>query len=97
MQYGKLINGAFEPFTGRYIRYNGRVYTNPSAATLIRLGYKPLNEAERPEEREGYYITSVYTETDAEIVRSYEYREIETEEFMETEPTETEEAVIDDI
>ncbi len=79
MQYGKIINGAFEPFTGGYIRHDGRVYTNLSETTLIRLGYKPLIEAEQPEEQEGYYITPVYTETDTEIVQSYEYKEIETE------------------
>lgn len=85
MQYGKLINGTFEPFVGRYIRHNGRVYTNPSETTLLQLGYKPLVTADMPDEREGYYIAVVYTETDTEIIRSYEYGEIETEEFTESE------------
>ncbi len=86
MQYGKIVNGAFEPFSGGHIHYNGRVYTNLSETTLIRLGYKPLIEAEPPEEREGYYITPVYAETDSGIVQSYEYREIE--EITEMEGTE---------
>lgn len=90
MKYGKLTNGVFEPFTGRYIRHNGRVYVNPKEATLIKLGYKPLTEAERPEEREGYYIAAVYTETDTEITQSYEYVEL-PEETAEDELTETEE------
>ncbi|MGM9936894.1 MAG: hypothetical protein ACI38A_06080 [Candidatus Ornithomonoglobus sp.] len=84
MQYGKLINGVFEPFTGRYIRHNGRVYSNPTEATLTQLGYKPLTEAERPEEREGYYITAVYTANDTEIIQEYKYIE------MPEEPAETE-------
>lgn len=85
MQYGKLINGTFEPFVGRYIRHNGRVYTNPSETTLRQLGYKPLVTAEYPEECEGKYIVPVYTEADTEIIQSYEYREIETRDVTETE------------
>ena len=87
MIYGKLINGIFEPFKGGYIRYNGRVYTNPTETTLIELGYKPLIEADYPEYKEGYYIETVYTESDTEILQSHEYREIKTEEFTETEVT----------
>lgn len=87
MQYGKLTNGTFKPFTGRYIRHNGRVYSNPTEATLRALGYKPLTKAERPEEREGCYISAVYTETDTEIIQSYEYVE------MPEETTETEEII----
>lgn len=73
MQYGKLTNGVFEPFTGSYIRHNGRIYVNPKEATLIKLGYKPLMEAEPIEECEEYYISEVYTETETDIVKSYEY------------------------
>lgn len=79
MQYGKLINGTFKPFTGRYIRCNGRIYTNPTGATLRQLGYKPLVTADMPEEQEGKYIVTVYTESETEIIQLYEYREIETE------------------
>lgn len=78
MQFGKLVNGEFKAFTGDYIRHNGRVYVNPTETTLRQLGYKPLTTAEYPEDREGYYITAVYTETDTEIVQSYEYVEIPT-------------------
>lgn len=85
MQYGKLINGTYKPFDGRYIRHNGRVYTNPSEATLRQLGYKLLVTADVPEEHEGYYIATVYVETDTEIIQSYEYKEIETEESTESE------------
>lgn len=90
MQYGKLINGEFKPFTGRYIRHNGWVYTNPTAETLLKLGYKPLKEAERPDEQEGCYIDAVYTETDTEIIQEYRYIELQ-EETAEDEVTETEE------
>ena len=79
MQYGKLINGVFEPFTGRYIRHNGRVYSNPTETTLRALGYKPLSESERPEDREGYYISAVYTETDTQIIQEYNYIELSEE------------------
>ena len=47
---------------------------------MRQLGYKPLTTAEYPEDREGYYITAVYTETDTAIVQSYEYVEIPAEE-----------------
>ena len=83
MQYGKLINGTFEPFTGHYIRHNGWIYTNPTEKTLMELGYKPLKESERPDEQEGYYIAAVYTETDTEIIQSYEYIEMQNEETEE--------------
>ena len=80
MQFGKLVNGEFKAFTGDYIRHNGCVYVNPTEMTLRQLGYKPLTISEYPEEREGYYITAVYTETGTEIVQSYEYVEIPAEE-----------------
>ena len=79
MQYGKLIDGTFKPFTGRYIRYNGRIYTNPTGSTLRQLGYKPLVTAEVPGEQEGKYIVPVHTESETEVIQSYEYREVETE------------------
>lgn len=89
MQYGKSTNGVFEPFTGRYTHHNGWVYANPTEETLRELGYKPLKEAECPEEREGYYISAVYTETDTEIIQEYKYIEL-PEEPEEDEITETE-------
>jgi hypothetical protein len=78
MVYGKLTDGVFTPYTGRYVRANGRVYVNPKPETLARLGYKPLIETES-EERDGYYAEAVYTETDTEIVQAWEYKEINNE------------------
>lgn len=89
MRYGKLINGVFVPFVGRYIRHNGWIYSNPTEATLLKCGYKPLITAERPEEQEGYYISPNYAETDTEIIQSYDYIEM-PEEPAEDEITETE-------
>ena len=93
--YGKLIDGAFAPYTGGYIRHNGRVYTNVAEATLVELGYKPLIEAEYPEEREGYYPVSEYTEEDDAIQQSWRY-EPEPEPEYTTEYGE-EETVVDGI
>ncbi|MDO5399297.1 MAG: hypothetical protein Q4G33_15390 [bacterium] len=87
MQYGKLINGSFIPFTGKYIRANGRVYVNPKKDTLIKSGYKPLTVAEYPEEQEGFCISVVYLEADAEIIQSYEYIEIQDEDEVAEEET----------
>ena len=76
MQYGKLVNGVFEPLMKRYLHLDGRIYANPSEKTLLSLGYKPLIETEPPEEQDGCYVAAVYTETDKEILQSWEYQRL---------------------
>ena len=72
----KLINNRPEPFTGRYIKWGGMVYANPTDAQLMAAGYKPLITAEPPELREGYYAVDTYTETDEAIVQTWTEHEI---------------------
>ncbi len=88
MMYGKLIDGLFVPFTEKYIRANGRVYVNPKTDTLLNLGYKPLVTSERPEEKEGFYIADVYSETETEILLSFEYNQIITDDELNSEISE---------
>lgn len=73
MRFGKMNGDVFEEFNGRYIRYDGRVYANPSEERLISAGYKPVVEEEFPEIKDGYDIATVYTETEDGIVEGYEY------------------------
>lgn len=73
----KLINGQPVAFTGKYIRYKGKIYTNPTEEQLQMAGYKPLICAEPPEEKDGFYINVIYTETEKQIVQKYEYVKIE--------------------
>ncbi len=76
----KLVNDRPVAFEGRYIKYNGMVYANPTNDQLIMAGYKPLITSEPPEEREGYYILDSYTETDTNIIQIWtEYSENSSE------------------
>ena len=72
----KLINNRPEPFTGRYIKWGGMVYANPTDEQLTAAGYKPLITAEPPEAREGYYSVDTYTETDEAIVQTWTEYEV---------------------
>lgn len=81
----KLINNRPEALTGRYIKYGGMVYANPTDTQLRAAGYKPLVTAEPPEEHEGYYAVDTYTETADSIVQTWtEYANevFEVEEVM---------------
>ena len=72
----KLINNRPEPFTGRYIKWGGMVYANPTDTQLIAAGYKPLITAEPPELHEGYYAVDTYTETADSIVQTWTEHEV---------------------
>lgn len=79
MMLYKLVNSRPEPFTGRYIKWGGMVYANPTDAQLMAAGYKPLVTAEPPEAREGYYSVDTYTETDEAIVQTWTEYEVSEE------------------
>lgn len=79
MLYKYISEHQIEPFTGRVLRVNGRIYANPSESTLKKNGYKELVMGEPLEEKEGYYITTSYS--DGEVIKGvYEYAEILDEE-----------------
>lgn len=63
-----------EPITGRYnVGYDPAVEPRPEVvAYLLDLGYLPVNEAERPEDGEGYHYEDGYSMGDGEIVQSWE-------------------------
>ena len=46
--YAKYINGnTIEPFEGKVLIYNGRVYVNPTQDVLVSAGILPLVEGEK--------------------------------------------------
>lgn len=72
----KLINEyQIEPFVGKILRANGKIYANPSENTLKQNGYKELIVAEK-EEREGFYIIVTYTEDENAIYEYIEYHDV---------------------
>lgn len=81
MQYGKLTVDGLIIFAGKSVRYNGRIYVNPTDETLRQIGYKPVVYADMPED--GSY-TVVYTEDGDNIYVDY----VEQEEITESENTE---------
>ena len=70
MKYGKLINGLI-----RFMRFpigeNEDIFTNDE--TIIRqCGYKSIIFEEQPALAENEYVTPIYTETETEIVVTWE-------------------------
>lgn len=63
-----------EPITGLYrVGYDPNVEPEPEVvAYLLAAGYLPVTEAERPEDGEGYHYEPAYTESNGEIVQSWE-------------------------
>lgn len=75
----KLENGYPKPFRGKYIKTDGKIYANPTEEQIKKAGYKELVREDMPEEKEGYYYTDTYEETDAEIVQHWEEHEFKEE------------------
>ena len=67
----KLINNNPQPFKGRYIRHNGRIYANPTDKQLKEVGYKPLITTEYPDDVDGYVWTAKYTESEDSITQEW--------------------------
>lgn len=81
-----MANGVPEIFNDRYIINHEKnlVHSNPTEEQLRECGYKEYIKADNTlEEKEGFYITTVYTETDDQIIESYEYVEIADEPMAE--------------
>lgn len=71
LEDGKLIEAP------KYVRMNGRIYTNPSESILRQAGYKPLIEEPYPENlSDNQYAVKKYIETDDAIVLTWEVVEI---------------------
>jgi hypothetical protein len=65
------INDTTVQYAPKYVVIDGTVYTNPDASRLSEAGYKPLHADERPEEEEGYYISSVYEDTEEAVLQHW--------------------------
>jgi hypothetical protein len=65
------INDTTVQYAPKYVVIDGTVYTNPDASRLIEAGYKPLLVDERPEDEEGYYITSSYEDTEEAVLQHW--------------------------
>ena len=76
MLYKYIDENTVEPFIGRILRVNGRIYANPSESTLKKNGYKELVKAD-VETREGYYPVTTYSENELAIYEHVDYVPIE--------------------
>ena len=75
-QFAKFINRYSVKLNPTHVIIDKQVYINPTETHLKEAGYKELVEKERPEEKEGYTLTPVYTDKDEIIVQDWEYTEI---------------------
>lgn len=74
--YGKLYNGQLIPAPKKITIGEYNVW-NATEQQYRSLGYKPVQYAEPPEPPEGYDYEFAWTETDTEIVQTYELVEHE--------------------
>ena len=65
------INETAVQYAPKYVVIDGTVYTNPDESRLSEAGYKPLLVDERPEEEEGYYISSTYEDTEEAVLQHW--------------------------
>ncbi len=82
MTLGKLINGNLIQARGKVLKYNDITVANPREEDFIKAGYKPLEYAEKGEDKEGFYQAPVYTELEDRIVVNYEYKEVLDDETL---------------
>ena len=90
MELYKLENGMLKKFKGGFVVLDNRIYTNPTAGTVRKVGYKDVVYDTMPEYDEAtQYLAEVYTEDDTTYYVSYEVRDIEIPEFLEIPAEET--------
>lgn len=63
------------------LKVNGVSYSNPTDETLLSLGYLPLEEFEKPENKEGYWVVPKYRKESDKIVKEWQYVEVVENEF----------------
>lgn len=71
MKYAKLINN-FPVYAPNPILHNGSYIGNPPASIYEADGYKPVRYTEVPEVEPGYVAVPGWTETEDEIVQTWE-------------------------
>lgn len=78
----KLVDNSLQPFNSdrdKYIRFNSRVYTNPTEQQLRNAGYKTVVKADPIDVPEGYYLQVNYTEDNDNIYEQFSLAPIEEE------------------
>ena len=63
------------------LKVDGVSYSNPTNETLLSLGYLPLEELAKPEDKEGYWVSPKYIKTVDKIVNEWQYVEVSEDEF----------------
>jgi len=76
MKYVKLENNELIFSTNVESLEDGSVVFNPTPEILEQLGYKELVE-EAPVQKDWYYQTPTYVETDKTIIRTWEYTKVD--------------------
>lgn len=79
MLYKYINENTIEPFEGKILRVNGRIYANPTETTLRQHNYKPLILASQLDDKEGFYRLTTYTEDKNNIYGIESYIEIDEE------------------
>lgn len=92
----KIIEGALIS-APKAVEFEGKQVFNPKDEILIRLGYKPLTEAEPPQCGANERAVAEYTETEAAIEQSWRIEPLPEPEPTEAERLEAVEAAILDI
>ena len=83
--YAKLQNGMLRS-APKTVTWNGCTVNNPSADKLMELGYKPVVYTDMPENTtEGKHYESSWTETEAEIIQTWNF--VDDPVYPEPEPT----------
>lgn len=83
--YAKLQNGMLRS-APKTVTWNGCTVNNPSADKLVELGYKPVVYTDMPTDAEtGKHYESSWTETEAEIIQTWNF--VDDHVYPEPEPT----------
>ena len=93
--YAKLVEGVLVE-APKVLFDSRRTYSNPLPETLVKFGYKPVAEQEKPEDKEGFYQVSHYEENDSTITLVWEYIEIPVEDEVIEEPVVEEEPFLEE-
>lgn len=78
MKFGKLENGRLIRFKNPLRTETKDIFTNDPVLLLL-YGWKEIVYT-APEEREGYYPVAHWEETDTQIIQTWTYEPIESEE-----------------
>lgn len=78
MKYAKLINN-FPVYAPNPLLHNGLWYGNPPGEIYEAEGYKPVRYTDVPETDIGYTAVAGWTETETEIIQTWEIVEAEVD------------------